>query len=289
MVDLLDIHVSPPHSSNDPLASEVPPLEILEAGTGHGSLTIHLSRAIAAANPSPPITKNIAEHEDVDQVWSEWRKSRRAVLHTVEYDRHRSSETAGLIRSFRGGLYWPHIDFHSGDVGEWVKKEQESRQQDATAEGSEPDQAKEFLDIVILDLPSVEDKLGAVVHAMKDDAYLLVYAPQITQIIACQRELRRQNHPLVLDQVLELGEGISNGRVWDIRFAKIRAEQALSRNTSPTKRAETSPSESVTATAASEADPTDFPSMVCRPMVGKVIMGGAFIALWRKRAKKQSI
>ena len=32
-----------------------PSLEILEAGTGHGSLTLHVSRAIAAANP-PPLT-----------------------------------------------------------------------------------------------------------------------------------------------------------------------------------------------------------------------------------------
>lgn len=47
IVDLLDIHPSPSTFSGHRL-------EILDAGTGHGSLALHLARAIASANPPPP-------------------------------------------------------------------------------------------------------------------------------------------------------------------------------------------------------------------------------------------
>nr|BAJ98614.1 predicted protein [Hordeum vulgare subsp. vulgare] len=63
IVSLLDIHATPFRSEDD--AHETfspPPLEILDSGTGHGSLTLHLARAIANANPPPlnfPIIKPI--------------------------------------------------------------------------------------------------------------------------------------------------------------------------------------------------------------------------------------
>ena len=53
MVSLLDLHV-------DLLASQngaQPPAEILEAGTGHAGLTLHLARAIHAANVGSTIDK----------------------------------------------------------------------------------------------------------------------------------------------------------------------------------------------------------------------------------------
>jgi len=49
IVSLLDLH--PPTGQTDPHDE---PLEIFEAGTGHGSLTLHLARAIHSFNQPPP-------------------------------------------------------------------------------------------------------------------------------------------------------------------------------------------------------------------------------------------
>ncbi|KFX96568.1 hypothetical protein V490_03275, partial [Pseudogymnoascus sp. VKM F-3557] len=51
IVSLLDLNPTVPDPSS---SSPSPPLEIFEAGTGHGALTLHLARAIHAANPAPP-------------------------------------------------------------------------------------------------------------------------------------------------------------------------------------------------------------------------------------------
>lgn len=51
IVSLLDLHIASSGAEND---GNEQPLEIFEAGTGHGALTLHLSRAIHGANDPPP-------------------------------------------------------------------------------------------------------------------------------------------------------------------------------------------------------------------------------------------
>lgn len=95
MTSLLDIHVEPPSVENDPERTGAPSFEILEAGTGHGSLTLQLARAIAAANPPAtsdikpvPSSKTIYKageevEGNINQPESDaliaWRKQRRAI------------------------------------------------------------------------------------------------------------------------------------------------------------------------------------------------------------------
>lgn len=58
IVSLLDINL--PRPGEDPAADAAPPFEILEAGTGHGALTMHLARAIHGANPAVPASLRAA-------------------------------------------------------------------------------------------------------------------------------------------------------------------------------------------------------------------------------------
>jgi hypothetical protein len=101
---------------------------------------------------------------------------------------------------------------------------------------------------------------------------------------------------LQMEQVLELGEGISNGRVWDVRLARKRRR---SNSVSPMQAALDQEKPAQEAANANEQDTVDSEPdsfqktesnsgadedsvMVCRPKVGKMTIGGGFIGIWRK-------
>ena len=272
IVSLLDINPDPPSLENDPTTTNTIPFQLLEAGTGHGSLTIHLARAIAAANlpvtqeiiPEPSKNQqykagNMADDELEKQessVLQAWRKQRRAIIHTVDIDPDNRYHADRLIKSYRGAMYWPHIDFNSGNVKEWITNRQ----------GPEP-----FLDAVLLDMPGVEQYISAVVPAMKERGHLLVFVPQLTQIAACVQEIALNGFDLKLDTVLELGDGVSTGRNWDVRMADLKnsrvSKHAISQDGADEKTASTA---------------STIPPMVCRPIVGEMTRGGGFIGLWKK-------
>lgn len=281
IVSLLDIHVDPPSAHNDPEneAGE-PSLQILEAGTGHGSLTLHLSRAIAAANPiipselkpKPSLTVVYKGGTEVDSFTephsadlAEWQRRRRAILHTVDIDPANRDHAEKLIRSYRNGLYWPHIDFHVGNVRDWVTKKM-TRQI-----------MKPFLDIVVLDMPSVEDQFASAIPAIKDGGLLLAFAPQITQIAACVQEIVTRDLGLKLEKVVELGDGVSTGRYWDVRMAKVRdskSPQDVSHGEGVVEAVDTG--------TIIDQIADKIPPMVCRPIVGELTRGGGFIGLWKR-------
>jgi tRNA A58 N-methylase Trm61 len=273
MLSLLDIHVAPPTSTNQPSRTQ-PPLEILESGTGHGSLTLHLSRAIAAANPPPPLLS--AD----DQSWTAWKRTRRAILHSVEINDKTSAHAQKLIKGFRQGLYFPHIDFSVSDVASWA----DSRQR------------KKFLSYVILDMPGVHGVIENVVPAMKDDAVLMIFVPSITQIGDCVRIIKDRNLPLEMMKVTELGEGLSNGRLWDVRLVQKRAQQKKPR--SGNLRAHLMGVETAGADpeglahdrveAEAEMEAEDAPVMVCRPKPGEMTMGCCYIGMWRRSPDAKS-
>jgi tRNA A58 N-methylase Trm61 len=267
MLSLLDIHVAPPTSTNEPSHTQ-PPLEILESGTGHGSLTIHLSRAIAAANPPPPLLS--AD----EQSWTTWKQSRRAIVHSVEINERTSAHAQKLIKGFRQGLYFSHIDFGVADVASWVASQQREK----------------FLSYVILDMPGVHNVIDKVVPAMKDDAVLMIFVPSITQIGDCVRIIKDRNLPLEMLKVTELGEGLSNGRLWDVRLVQKRSQQKRPRPgnlkahlVDPANagvisedivhdRGEPMP----------EAEADEAPVMICRPKPGEMTMGCCYIGMWRR-------
>lgn len=272
IVDQLDIHVPPPTSTS-------PSLEILEAGTGHGSLTLHLARAIAAANSPPPdvayprmpqakfATNLTKDQARLAETWAKWKKMRNAVIHTVEYSDVHSRAAERLIRSFRQGQYWPHIDFNVGDVGEWATRTAAERKE-------------HFLSAIILDVPNVYGQVARVIPAMLDDAKLVVFAASITQLCECERLIDDKNLPLLQEKVVELGAGISDGRLWNIRLTVPRARSKL--HTSQVSEGSDS----------SETDEANTPRpnekvMICRPKVEERLVGagGGFIGIWRKRSK----
>ncbi|ERF68748.1 hypothetical protein EPUS_07235 [Endocarpon pusillum Z07020] len=311
IVSLFDIHVAPPTSVED----SHEPLEILDAGTGHGSVTLHLARAIQAANPPLPdlelqapgssrksasdgfLERSSSVDEERAQVWHDWRQSRRAVVHSVEispvYSKHAEHK---VVAGFRRGLYSPHIDFYIANVDDWIDGQLGQRKLES------------FLNYVFLDMPSSHRYLRKVVDAMKENALIAVFVPSITQICDCVQEINANSLPLRMEKTLELGEGISNGRIWNVRLASKRARDPIEESSMIHRRlgdedkalqeetdtqseisSTTTPQEEDSSLPLLEAGPEEGgtskePVMICRPRVGERLIGGGFVALWRRTA-----
>ena len=142
-------------------------------------------------------------------------------------------------------------------------------------------------------MPASHLQIENVARAMKEGALLVVFVPSVTQIGDCVRIILDKGVRFQMEKVLELGEGISNGRVWDVRLAKKRTR---SNDASPTGRPDVSKrleeegpavesvgdDAEVVQSASPDERPEDDSVMVCRPKVGKMTIGGGFIGLWRK-------
>lgn len=242
-MSLLDIHVT---ADRDAIACV--PFEVLEAGTGHGALTLHLARAVHAANAhlwtgpaeadvgtaSPAsATSNTTTDESVaviaaisaspsipiptppPPIQSDPTSTppRNAIVHTLDINPAHSTHARKVIQNFRRGLYAPNIDFHTGTIADFLTAR--------AATGSDTP----FLSCVVLDLPAAHDQLAAVVRAMRDDAVLAVFSPSVTQVARCIETCRVQALPLFLEQVVELGANVSAGRQWDVRLVRPRASR----------------------------------------------------------------
>ncbi|KAF2856933.1 S-adenosyl-L-methionine-dependent methyltransferase [Plenodomus tracheiphilus IPT5] len=288
IVSLLDIHVDTP--SGGPHTG--PPLEILEAGTGHGALTLHLSRAIHAANPpfpkAPPYTST-QEEEPEDAVYlgesmadldhssrESWKADRRAIVHTLDISSKYSKHAKKIVEGFRDGIYAGNVDFHVGDISEWIAE------QKAIRKTEEP-----FLSHVLLDLPNANNHFANVASALHVNGMLAVFKPSITQIAECVETVREQNMPYLLDQVIELGAGMI--REWDVRSVRPRATL---RKTESREAIKSSSEESVDPMKEQDARDDELAedlakqeekwAMVCRPKAGQQVVGGGFLGVWRR-------
>ncbi|KAJ5217210.1 hypothetical protein N7468_010218 [Penicillium chermesinum] len=305
IVSLLDIHVNPPVSGD-----KQPPLEILESGTGHGSLTLHLARALHAANTIPPPRPSQSqiqyvsnrnrnpkeqesperEHEgtadaEAQREWDAWRTERGAVIHTVDVSSKFAKLAEQNVQGFRRGIYGGTVDFYVGAVEEWINEQVARR---AAKRPVEP-----FLTCAILDMPSAHERIPLVKDIIKRDGRLVVFAPSITQIGDCVRTIHEMDRAFVMERVVELGTGVSGGRNWDVRLAvkKSASDPSTWNATESEETRDADPEE------ASEAEDTneissamDAPSravdenavMVCRPKVGLRTLGGGFVGVWRR-------
>ncbi|KAF3029862.1 hypothetical protein E8E15_009402 [Penicillium rubens] len=314
IASLLDIHV------NTPAAGEIQPTtEILESGTGHGSLTLHLARAIHAANTTPPPRPSRSQinylegrvtrpgEKDTEQAgeepaeqtadpaqeeWDAWRAQRNAVIHTVDVSPKFSALAEKNIRGFRRGIYAGNIDFYVGPVENWIAQQKQQRKKTGLASLTGGNPVDPFLSHVILDMPSSNLRIPHVTPMLKRDGLLVVFMPSITQIGECLQLIRDHRLPLVQEKVIELGSGMSGGRIWDVRFATKKSGADPSSWAVPSDAEGATPVEADEQSAASDAisevstleePPKGGESvLVCRPKVGVRIQGGGFVAVWRR-------
>lgn len=319
-------------------------MEILESGTGHGSLTLHLARAIQAANSNaPPLperpqlrylqdrplrpdeesakeaenrekkSNEDIDHEDPTQKqWDDWRARRGAIIHTVDVSPKFSAHAETIVRGFRRGIYAGNVDFYVGHVENWIAEQIKHRGVASSASkgllssltyrNTHPDP---FLSYAILDMPSAHLRIPHVTPILKRDSILAVFMPSITQIGDCVELIRRNRLPFIQEKVVELGTGLSSGRLWDVRFAmkKSRADPSSWASSSPTETEhisqqsqeqdqdsapspeETQPAAEETKTQAQEIPLSQEGKdsvLICRPKVGLRIVGGGFVGIWRR-------
>ncbi|KAJ5679551.1 hypothetical protein N7462_007795 [Penicillium macrosclerotiorum] len=312
IVSLLDIHVNPPAAGESPS-----PLEILESGTGHGSLTLHLARAIHAANTTPPPRPSRSQiqylenrasrpgekdtkeetatgHDKEQQEWDAWRAQRGAVVHTVDVSSKFSALAERNVRGFRRGIYAGDVDFYVGPVESWAAEQIKQRTKtDLLSSLTGQSSPEPFLSHAILDMPSAHLRIPHVAPILKRDGYLVVFMPSITQIGDCVQLIRKQRLPFVQERVVELGLGITSGRHWDVRLA-FKKSGADPSSWAPSDADEAGPAAESDeafpeATENIENSPTpaevakeEEPVMVCRPKVGIRTMGGGFVGIWRR-------
>lgn len=227
--------------------------------------------------------------QDDDQKSSYEHRSddRQAVIHTVDVSQKHLKHAEKIVKGFRQGIYANEIAFHVGDVSQWIDEQVKNR-------GLGPDE-KAFLAHIVLDMPSSSDHVEKAASVLHTNGNLLAFNPSITQIISIVNIVKRLRLPLVLDNVLELGQH-SGGRDWDVRTVIPRAltrlakapmrEDDASRNADQDFSGGTmaKPPESDTADEEDQPihDQVGGIEMVCRPKVGYRVNGGGFLGVWRK-------
>jgi hypothetical protein len=188
-------------------------------------------------------------------------------------------------------MYFGNVDFHVGDIAEFIRARFASE-----TENSKQDP---FLSYAVLDLPSAMPYLDIIAKALRVGGKLVVFNPSITQIVECRQRIYEQKIPMTFEKAVELGVGMSAGREWDIRSAFVRATQKpllyqgergvggkddegyelgtkeSSVDNTHIGKVEVQPQETV--------GPNKDWVMVCRPKVGKIVIGGGFVGLWSKK------
>lgn len=262
--------------------------EIFEAGTGMGSLTLHMARAIHAGNPPlpanlrralasakmrsdapypPPDDDGSSGVVETIQPWDRLALTddeisalrahlgtrRRAVLHTLDNRRSHALAAHRFVRGFRRAQYLSDVDFHVGLVSDFVR----ARLADPSSGG------KPFLSRCVLDLARPAAQAEALLPALKPSALVLVFQPSISQIASfaswAPPWLRLERTVELAPTGVRSGENhdpsladSGGGRVWDLRSTVVKSgEQKGERVT------------------------------VMRPKVGEMLGGGGFVGVWR--------
>ena len=219
---------------------------------------------------------------------------RQAIVHTIDISKRHSQHAQQTVSGFRQGIYARNIDFHIGDVSDWISQQFSLRGLEACEK-----EAKAFLSHIVLDMPNAHHHVEKAASALHVNGGLLVFNPSITQIITVVDMVKQRYLPLQLDRVLELGPSLTGGKEWDVRSVKprvrVQAEEAARRaqggageGFACTEDAAPSGDESVEAKARDQGqvEPTakkdEGWEMVCRPKVGGLVIGGGFVGFWKK-------
>ncbi|GAV51916.1 hypothetical protein ZYGR_0AF03870 [Zygosaccharomyces rouxii] len=188
-----------------------PPKQYLECGTGHGSLTLQICRAIHSGN---------AYYDGNDS-------TRGSILHSL--DRSAKHLVTGVknLKHYDRGIYWTDVEFHLLSESEqgpsqWLQGPTASYYRDVV--GRLADRPGGFLNGAFLDLPSPQDHLETIAQHLVAESPLMVFVPSITQLWDCLQEVKTVGIPLSMTRVLELMSGSGGGgmREWDLRRTVIR-------------------------------------------------------------------
>jgi tRNA (adenine57-N1/adenine58-N1)-methyltransferase len=273
-------------------------------------LTLHLARAIHAANPFPPplplikkskrahrpsgessgelplatiseeTEKSNSERDDAQNAYDAYLPSRRAIVQTLDISESNSRHAEDVVRNFRRGMYYHNVDFHVGTISEYISTR--------LSESTEP-----FLSHAILDLPDTYSFMELMAKAIKPNGSVLEFCPNVTQIAKTIEMVKEQKLPWALEKVLEIGMGAGvGGRPWSVRAVKPRAllraeaeaRQAQAEQTDTEESEDSEAAESAEEVTSSEVD--SGWEMVCRPSVGMMIGGGGFVGQWRRTSRE---
>lgn len=181
------------------------------------------------------------------------------MIHTVDVSPKFSAHAEKTVRGFRRGLYAGNVDFHVGHVEDWIAEQIRDRSSSSSSSSSlsslvgsvesttttEFTRVDPFLSYAILDMPSAHQRIPHVAPILRPNGLLAVFMPSITQIGECVQLIREQRLPFILERAVELGTGLSSGRLWDVRMAvkKSKADPSSWVNESSTANESPSPPE----------------------------------------------
>ncbi|KAJ2658666.1 hypothetical protein IWW48_003905 [Coemansia sp. RSA 1200] len=160
---------------------------VLEAGTGNGSLTLHLARAVGSAGR----------------------------VYTVERNPDTSAHAKMLAGRFQRGRLLGSVAFHVGELSEVVSGIDGSNSGSGIQNGLVNGPLPGF-DAIALDMPTPWTQLPLVARRLRTDRFCVCYLPNMSQVIDLVRECRPW--PLLVEDVLEV-----QWRSWDVRTTAVRS------------------------------------------------------------------
>ena len=177
-------------------------------------------------------------------------------------------------------MYTRNVDFYVANISDWIESQ-------FRLKGLQDKVDKSFLDHAILDMPDAEQHATRLAAALRPDGKLIVFNPSITQIVQSLEHFHGSQLPFVLDQVLELGHGLTGGRVWDLRVveSKLKAQWGEDSNDTsgpPTPNDGDASVDGHDVSRIAQMSGHSRPKIVCRPLVGDRVRGGGFLAVWKK-------
>lgn len=300
IVNMMDLHFDPAEETEEPF-------EVFEAGTGAGSLTIHIARALHAANPPLPLELREALPKNGMSV----RKA------AAEASSHNPSTERSQDASTRQGGNISHITFHDENLTNMAKDYVSKRkailhtldhksQHTQTAHGLirkfrrglylphidfhvgsissylaprlASRSGRPFLSRAVLDLPAPQTEAAHLIPCLHPNATLIIFAPSISQIGDFIKWSTTTDQDLRLDRVSELvtsssGEfGVGEnegGRAWKVKTVVPKVYRADKTGRQHVEGEEVMAQQQEVV-------------QIMRPKVGERICGGGFVAVLRK-------
>lgn len=271
IVTLMDIHLDAPvvewESNGKPKIKEV--TQFLEAGTGHGSLSLAIAKQL---QPSNVLSRIMPDADQVDY--------RGAILHSIDCNKSHSFQGKETVDGFRRGQYSQNVEFHLSDSpSEWLETDECKKWSEKSIpidkESIEfKSNGSSWLDGVFLDMPSYDKQLIRLCKDLKIDGKIITFCPSINQILDGIKEIDQYNEitiksldegegelpftsqggepaKMIHEKTIQLLPGMGGGlQEWDTRKTLIKA--------------------------------TGETGYTVRPKVGMRTVAGGFISIWRK-------